>query len=699
MSEELLQTRHENLGRYIYLKLGNTTLQQLKKNKYISVNVPKHLATKKPDGLVILPGGTVKALIEYKLPEQLVTDKQIKEAIEQELEVAKLLCNLLIVSDGTKTFWINPHTGQEILRNNKVLDDVFNVYRIVNQEFTLEEKIDFEHLIDQADYSLTAENNHLYEPQVLDPTPLAREVWQKIWISTGKDPEKCLYNFVEIFVFKFLSDIGVLKETSNFQSIYQRKIDAGSEAALMNYANISRKDILKKFPVGDDNTTILSGTIFVNEQGEPNLSQANLFGQVLESFQTYDDNFGSFKYVTKEFKTRLFETFLRQSAGVKKLGQFFTPRNVVRAIIEMINFSSLPENCRIIDPFCGVGGFLLEMILIHEELYNQFIPVNGVVNPKVTLVGYDKGTDEKDDERTIILAKANMLIYFSDILARYHSDKHLKSFSDNAFNNVFKLLRTNLGTFSQISDKPYDLIITNPPYVTSGSSSLKNDIDNNDIFKEYKLLNNEDYYSVGGRGTEALSIEWIVKNLKQSGQAFVVVPDGLLLQEKVIEHIKLYCYVQGIISLPMRTFYSTPKKTYILILKKKSFDSNKKLPVQKHPIFTYLVSEIGETRDAKRFVIEENDLIECVDLFKVFSVNHKELVSSLRQKIITFEEFDNMEHWLIDRLWSDEEKRELNIIEEANVLTEDEFISLFDELKEYMNSVDKMSLGVESNEI
>ncbi|MFX6149354.1 hypothetical protein ABTF39_21205, partial [Acinetobacter baumannii] len=78
------------------------------------------------------------------------------------------------------------------------------------------------------------------------------------------------------------------------------------------------------------------------------------------------------------------------------------------------------DNARICDPFCGVGGFLLETIVENKDnIWRQFRPKNGKINPRITLRGYDKGTDEKDDERTIILAKANMLIYFSDLLAEF----------------------------------------------------------------------------------------------------------------------------------------------------------------------------------------------------------------------------------------------------------------------------------------
>ena len=73
--------------------------------------------------------------------------------------------------------------------------------------------------------------------------------------------------------------------------------------------------------------------------------------------------------------------------------------------------------------------------------------------------------------------------------------------------------------------------------------------------------------------------------------AYVIVPDGLLNQESMLAHIKQECYVHAVISLPVRTFYSTPKKTYILALARK--DKNE--PAQRAPVFTYLVSESGES--------------------------------------------------------------------------------------------------------
>jgi type I restriction-modification system DNA methylase subunit len=233
-----------------------------------------------------------------------------------------------------------------------------------------------------------------------------------------------------------------------------------------------------------------------------------------------------------------------------------------------------------------------------------------------------------------------------------------------------------LGTFGKIDEEPFDLILTNPPYVTSGSSSIKNAIDSDDALKEYeKNHNGEAYYKANGRGTQSLAIEWIVNNLKQGGEALVVVPDNLLLQKNMLMFLKKNCIIMGIISLPVRTFYATPQKTYILIIHKKLDESE-----QKSNVFTYLVSEIGETRDSKRFLFEQNDLTEAANLFNLFKTGNI-LPNSKRCKLVSSENFLAMENWMVDRLWTEEEKRSLGIEEENEVITEDEFWQNMVEIK------------------
>ncbi|MFI2854164.1 class I SAM-dependent DNA methyltransferase [Klebsiella aerogenes] len=674
MSEELIQLSPKSLGRYLYYRVGSSTLSQLKKNKVIKTKVNADIATKKPDGLVVLAGGDVKAVIEYKQPSELRTNALIEKAINQEIEVAKSLCKLLIVTCGSKTIWINALNGERIHdENGHELKKLFDVKYIEDGSLTNEQQLEFEKLIDKIDYSLTENNNTITLPEVLDPSQLAKTLWQKIWINTGKEPERCLYNVVELFVFKFLSDVGVLKKHLNFTSVYNLLQTESSSEALKHYANTCRKEIRDLFPKGADGTTVINGTIFVNEKGEPNTAQSSLFGEVLKDLQDYDSKFGSFKYIRREFKTRLYESFLRQNAGVRSLGQYFTPRNVVRAIVSMSDSSKLKKGARVCDPFCGVGGFLLELIAENKNIWKEFEPKNGSIDPAIDIVGYDKGSDEKEDERTIILAKANMLIYFSDLLVKYHTPDYLKAFSEGAFNKVFHLLRSNLGTFGKVNDEPYDLILINPPYVTSGSSSLKRSIDEEGLAT---------YYTSNGRGTEALAMEWIVRNLKPEGQAIVVVPDGLLNQESMLEYLKTHCFIEGVVSLPTRTFYSTPKKTYIICLRKKA-DINEQ---QRSSVFAYLVSEIGETRDAKRWVTEENDLDQLVNLFNQFKGSPNYFTTdNKRCKVIKFEEFGEKTNWMIERWWSKDERVALGVTSEANEITQAELIDKITSISQLIN--------------
>ena len=332
----------------------------------------------------------------------------------------------------------------------------------------------------------------------------------------------------------------------------------------------------------------------------------------------------------------------------------------------MSGANTLPSGASICDPFCGVGGFLLEAILQSPRLHGAFQPINGVITPDVTLVGYDRGSDEKEDERTIILAKANALIYFSDLLARFSSPDFANEFSDKVINQMFRLLRSNLGTFEIDDELRHDLILTNPPYVTRGSGSLKSAIEEAGI---------ADRYSASGRGTESLALQWIIRSLKPGGVGIAVVPDGLLNQTAMLAFIKEECIIKGIISLPERTFYATPKKTYILAISRKRDVK----ATQADPVFVYLVSEIGETRDANRWSIIDNDLTESVGLYNQFSGSPSTFQSSSKRcKIVSWTDFDVFDHWMLDRLcWTKAELEELGVSEDSGgALTIEQFNKL-----------------------
>jgi type I restriction enzyme M protein len=676
VSEDLVVRQARSLGRLRYLGLGTTTLAQLRRSRFIRTKLSENEERRKPDGIVFLPLGGIKAVLEVKTPQEL-TAKKVATVVTTYSPIARAVCKLLILTDGRSTHWYNALTEQPVLdEEGRAVLQHFDLAKVDAHTLSTEDGMKLAALVEQADRSLSATNNQFQPLRIIDPSSLARSVWQKIWINTGKEPEKCLYNVVELLVFKFLSDIGVLADNYSFNRILELLVIENDSGALNHYARISRERIRGLFPAGEDRTTVINGTIFVNEAGEPNLAQAGLFGEVIRAFQEYDDENGSLQYIDRQFKTRLYESFLRQQAGIRSLGQYFTPRNVVQAIVRMSDAATLRRGDSLCDPFCGVGGFLLEAIAENPNLSRQFEPRDGRIQPGITIVGYDKGTDEKEDERTIILAKANMLVYLSDLLSAYSSEAYLKEFAANAFNSVFHLLRSNLGTFERVDPAElYDLILTNPPYVTSGSASIRAGLEGTGI---------AGYYKEGGRGTESLAIQWIVKHLKPGGEAFVIVPDGLMNQDSILGFVKQQCAVLAIVALPSRTFYSTPKKTYVLGLRKKSPDDAQPLP----PVFTYLVSEIGESRDTRRVQIPANDLTSMIEQFRVYR-GAPELFRSAdpRCKVVPWDQFDRLRNWLVDRTWSHQEKVALAIVEENFEVDAASFRDLVSDAKAALESL------------
>lgn len=679
MSEELLQTTPQKIGKYDYYKLGATTLDQLQRHKVIPRKSYEELKRKKPDGL-LLYHGEVKAVIEYKQPNKLSSDTDVQKAIKQEIKVAKALCKILIVTDGTKSFWINALNGENIK------DSKGNEIKTVFNPISVSSTTTIEYLVDEIDSSISASSSMIRSTKLIDPTPLATRLWQTIWVATGKSPIKCLYNVVELFIFKFLSDLHILSEDTSFNSIYQKAL-RDPEEALGFYARNTRLQIYKLFPHGKDGTTIINGTIFVTEKGEANLSQSILFKRSLEHLQKYSEEFGSLTTIDKQFKTRLYESFLKQE--VEALGQYFTPRKVIQSVIKMSgidepSFSFVGK--RICDPFCGVGGFLLEILNLNDSIKNSFSPDrDGKISTELVLHGFDKGF-ERDDERTIILAKANMLIYLTELL--FSNPKCTKEFS-NIFNNTFCLFKDNLGTFGHIikeESKKYDLILSNPPYVTSGSSIIKEEI------KNTKHTANE--YPINALGLEGLSIEWIVKSLKISGRAFLIIPDGILGRvggKKLRDYILHECYLDAIVSLPVRTFFANSEHTYILVITKK----NKPSDIQKEPVFTYLVSSIGERlTSVKREEINEDDLPQMEKLFRVFLATKtlsKEILEkeSPRCKIQEFNNFQNSSHWVINRWWSQEELVSAGIKESPSIAQKPEMDKLLAELNTILEDYER----------
>jgi hypothetical protein len=266
-----------------------------------------------------------------------------------------------------------------------------------------------------------------------------------------------------------------------------------------------------------------------------------------------------------------------------------------------------------------------------------------------------------------------MLIYLSALI---RDNPGITVDFANLFNETF-LLQTNsiLGTLVHPTENTYDLILTNPPYVMSGSSNLKDEIAKQDILKRY--------FSISAMGIEGLFMEWIIRALKPGGKAFVVVPDGIMNRsndKRLRDFILEECNIDAVISLPINTFFTTNKKTYILAVTKKVPVMRDGIEVKERQtsrVFTYLCSEIGETRDVYRFDMEQNDLAEAAGLFNMFKGARDYFKTpDKRCKVIDIDAFYTVAHWSVERWWTHEERIALGIEEETESVTMEEMGSL-----------------------
>lgn len=673
MSEELFQRDLINNPQklkngWFFYNIGSTTIKSLKEHHIIKDIDYGEDERKKVDGIITDGKNNVIAVIENKDPKFFKTVTQKKDAVKQEIDVARKLTKLLIVTDTVETLWINAlngdnitdETGTKLMLNFKP-DDM----RVID-------------LILRVNESIDENNSHLKAIELVNPTKLAETIWQDIWMVSGATPENCLYTFVELFIFKYLSDLNVLKGMYSFYDLIGMYEKNTYDEVLEQYAKVIRpkiKDLFKESPI--DHTTIINGTIFVSKDQKAVSGYSTVFRRVLFRFKDYR----KLENIDIDFKSKLFESFMKQSISKKNWGQYFTPLKIVKAIVAM---ADIREGEIICDPACGVGKFLLEAVATNVERFYKID--DNKIESKVTIIGYDKGFSN-EEQKTIILAKANMLIYLSNFIKKY---PNLTDEFSRLFNDSF-ILKTNsiLGTLSDPKTEEYDLIMTNPPYVTTGSSNLKEEIIKAGL---------EGYYKVNAMGVEGLFMEWIVRALKPNGKSFVIVPDGIMnrLNDKVLRSFILQqCYIDGVISLPVKAFFTSMKKTYILILTKK----NNIAETQNTPVFTYVVTNIGETLDINRFEIPENDLEEAVNLFNQFKgskTNFK--TDSPRCKIQSIDKFNPEEHWSVDRWWSKEEKIKLGIVEEEDSMSLEEFSSYLEEISnsiaEYQAELKEISSSV-----
>jgi type I restriction enzyme M protein len=273
--------------------------------------------------------------------------------------------------------------------------------------------------------------------------------------------------------------------------------------------------------------------------------------------------------IDSDIKGDAFEYFLQNSSSNSGLGEYFTPRHIVKAMVNLVN----PKfNEKVYDPFCGTGGFL-------TESYNH-------IRDNTVLTDNDRKTLTNDTifggeiTTTARLAKMNMIL---------HGDGH------NGVNKVDSLENPKA--------KEFKVVITNIPF------SLSIVLNSYDIVtkKTKKITKYTNYYENGlaKNNGDAVCMLHCFKAVDDGGRIALIVPEGVLFKNELkhlrkffMDHTKL----QAVISLPQGVFLPyTGIKTNILYFTECHTGTTDK-------VWFYEVKNDGFTLNNHRKPIKENDL-------------------------------------------------------------------------------------------
>jgi len=452
MSEELVQKglmEHGlRIGKYEFYNIGNTTIKQLKNSQIIRDLDYKEYELRKPDALLVDRRNKKKikvlCVIEGKQGEKFQSDRDKTNTIQQCNDICQVLnANVGIATDYSSFIWFNPNQKNPKTEYLDKTTGINRSYTIIKdehgndfaKEFTIDQKQDEKDVtklnvttrktlqnLELVISSISSNSSQLTKEVLIDPTNLAKQIWQDVWSVTGATPEKCLYTFIELFIFKYLSDLSLIVEDDKANKIFFDHIySLDPKKAFKNYSQNVRPYLRIMFPESlEDHTTIINGTVLNPKVAEHSL----VFYKLLKKFH----DFGEMKKIDPSFKSKVFEEFMKETISKKNWGQFFTPRNIIDAMVEISGIDSLAEGSEICDPACGVGGFILEPMKVKKNGVNFYYRVEGdQILPRYKFYGFDRGF-EREEQLVIILAKANMLIFLSELLKKtqqFHTSFHI----------------------------------------------------------------------------------------------------------------------------------------------------------------------------------------------------------------------------------------------------------------------------------
>ncbi len=306
-------------------------------------------------------------------------------------------------------------------------------------------------------------------------------------------------------------------------------------------------------------------------------------------------------------------------------GQYFTPRSLIKAIVEVMR----PEpGMTINDPACGTAGFLLAA---HEYLADPDHYDLDIDQKKHLKLEALSGWEIVDN--TARLAAMNLLLH------------GIASSEGESPITVDDSLRADPG------DR-YDMVLTNPPF--GKKSSITYVTEEGDVKSQRSEVVRDDFWA--STSNKQLNFVQHVKTLlKIGGRAAVVVPDNVLFEggagETVRRKLLHETDVHTLLRLPTGIFYAQGVKANVLFFDRKEASEK---PWTKD-LWIY------DLRTNKHFTLKENPLTyeDLTDFITSYNPeNHHDRTETDRFHKVTYEELLARDKVSMDIFWLRDESLE-----------------------------------------
>lgn len=300
----------------------------------------------------------------------------------------------------------------------------------------------------------------------------------------------------------------------------------------LNDASVPYGSVLDQALVGlgEKNSSlehVLDHIHFMRVQGNKRVVSDDACKDLVRHFSRYpmrneDFQFSDLLGSAYEFLINMFA----ESAG-KKGGDFYTPRDVIRLMVRMLNPS---PGMKIYDPTCGSGGMLI--------ISREFIEQSGGDTTNLRLCG------QVNDPSAWSICKINMLLHGirgADILLE---------------DTLLHPMHREAGELER-----FDRVIANPPF-------SQNYTRNNMEFPERFRWG---WCPTSGKKADLMFAQHMLSVCKDRGMVCTVMPNGVLFRGGAEEEIRTKLLkqdiIEAVIALPQNLFYGASIPACLLVMR------------------------------------------------------------------------------------------------------------------------------------